>query len=147
LGSSTFILTTDHLGLLFGGAWEGSMSLKNLPLDAGRLGAALCVSVEVKTDPVTRLGKATPDGVPLYVVAVAVTPTDRKAALIEVTVAGEPAGLLVGSRVVLRGLEAFWWEMNCRAGISFRADAIVPTLADLPPETTTPAAAAKGAGK
>ena len=124
------------------------MSLKNLPLDVARLGAALCISVEAKTDPVTRLGKATPDGVPLFVVSVAVTPTDRKAALIEVTVAGEPQGLIVGTHVALRGLEAFWWEMNGRAGISFRAEAIIPTLAPLPPEVPpTPAAGAKGAAK
>ena len=118
------------------------MSLKNLPLDVGKLGAALCVSVEPKTDTITGAAKADLDGVPLWVVSVAVRPEGRKGALIEVSVSGEPKGLLVGGLVALHNLEAFWWELNGRAGLIFRADSITPVLASLPAaDATTPAAA------
>jgi hypothetical protein len=119
--------------------------MKNLPLDADRLGAALCISVGVKTDPMTGVIRTTREGVTQYVVAVAVTPAERKAALIEVTVDGEPSGLVVGTYVKLRGLEGFMWEMEGRAGVSFRADSIVPTLAPLPPDDAPAGPAVPGA--
>ena len=117
------------------------MSLKNLPLDTGKLGAALCVSCEIKTDPDTKAVRADRDGVPIWVVGVAVRPEGRKGALIEVSVSGEPTGLLVGGHVELHNLEAFWWEVGGRSGLSFRADRITPALAPVP---TEPAAAATG---
>jgi hypothetical protein len=118
------------------------MSLKNLPLDVGKLGAALCVSVEPKTDAITGVARADTDGVPLWVVSVAVRPEGRKGALIEVSVSGEPKGLLVGGHVALHNLEAFWWEMNGRAGLTFRADSITPMLAPLPAADARPPAPA-----
>lgn len=124
------------------------MSLKNLPLDAGKLGPALCISVGPKIDPMTNLAKANTEGIPLYVVAVAVAPEGQRPALVEITVTGEPRDLIVGTHVALRGLEAFWWEMSGKSGLIFRADAIVPTLAPLAPETPPAlAAGVKGAAK
>jgi hypothetical protein len=119
------------------------MSLKNLPLDAGKLGAALCVGVEQKTDN-TGAVKADPDGVPLWVVSVAVRPEGRKGALIEVSVAGEPVGLVVGGYVQLHNPEAFWWEIAGRAGLSFRADRITPVPAPVAQDASAAAVPAEG---
>lgn len=122
------------------------MTLKNLPLDAGRLGVALCVSVEAKTVPETGEVKADRDGVPVWTVGVAVRPEGRRTALIEVAVSGEPTGVMVGQVVNLVGLEAFWWEMNGRAGLSYRAESVVaaPPPARPARQTGDPRAAAGG---
>ncbi len=117
------------------------MSLKNLPLDAGRLGVALCVSVEAKTDPETGEVKTDREGLPVWTVGVAVRPEGRRTALIEVSVTGEPKGVLVGQVVSLVGLEAFWWEMNGRAGLAYRAESVVPQ-----PPAARPAADPRGSG-
>lgn len=108
--------------------------MKNLPLDVGRLGVALCVSVEVKTD-LEGVVKTDKDGVEVWTVGVAVRPEGRKTALIEVAVSGEPSGIAVGQPVLLSGLEAFWWEMNGRAGLSFRAESV--SAAGVVPATPT----------
>ncbi|MDH6135038.1 hypothetical protein P3T37_004448 [Kitasatospora sp. MAA4] len=102
----------------------GRMSLKNLPLDASRMGIALCISVEPKTDLETGAVKADRDGVPQWTVSVAVRPEASKAAVIEITVSGEPVGLGIGQHVILNGLEAFWWEMNGRSGLAYRAESV-----------------------
>ncbi|MET8704218.1 hypothetical protein ABZW10_36010 [Kitasatospora sp. NPDC004723] len=82
--------------------------------------------MEAKTVPETGEVKADRDGVPVWTVGVAVRPEGRRTALIEVAVSGEPTGVMVGQVVSLEGLEAFWWEMNGRAGLSYRADSVVP---------------------
>ena len=123
------------------------MSLKSLPLDVARLGPALCIAVAVKADTLTGEVKKDTEGVTQYVVTVAFTPQDRKAALVEVTVSGEPQGLIVGTHVALRGLEAFFWEIGGRAGLAYRADAVVPTLPSLPAQPAPAATAVKGAVK
>ncbi|MFJ6217361.1 hypothetical protein ACIQGZ_29110 [Streptomyces sp. NPDC092296] len=120
------------------------MTLKNLPLDVDRLGSALCVSVEAKTDPETGAVKADRDGAPVWAVGVAVRPEGRKAALIEVAVSGEPVGLDIGQYVRLVGLEAFWWEMGGRAGISYRAASVVAVAAPTAPAVVGAASAAEG---
>ncbi|MEU8517392.1 hypothetical protein AB0C76_38330 [Kitasatospora sp. NPDC048722] len=121
------------------------MTLKNLPLDAARLGSALCVSVEEKTDPDTGQVKADRDGLPVWTVGVAVRPEGRKTALIEVAVSGEPVGVEVGQPVRLVGLEAFWWEMNGRMGLSFRAASVVPASASARPASGEGSRASGGA--
>ncbi|MEV7025503.1 hypothetical protein [Kitasatospora sp. NPDC093558] len=123
------------------------MTLKNLPLDAARLGSALCVSVEEKTDPDTGQVKADRDGLPVWTVGVAVRPEGRKTALIEVAVSGEPVGVEVGQAVRLVGLEAFWWEMNRRMGLSFRAASVVPVTAPSKPNSGADPRTAGGSTK
>jgi hypothetical protein len=115
--------------------------LKNLPMDAARLGPALCISVEPKTD-LDGVAKVDRNGVATWVVAVALRPVDGRAALIEVSVAGEPTGLAMGMPVTLVGLEGFFWEMGDRAGVSFRADSVVAAVPD-----AAPAAPKSGAAK
>ncbi|MEZ0064224.1 hypothetical protein ABIA32_000202 [Streptacidiphilus sp. MAP12-20] len=122
------------------------MSIKNLPLHAGRLGPALCVSVECKTDPTTGAVKADRDGVPVWMVGVAVRPDARRPALIEVSVSGEPEGIAPGMYVELVEPEAFMWEMNGRTGLAFRAAKVLPDSPVLAPPTEGPAAG-KGAAK
>ncbi|SDT11939.1 hypothetical protein SAMN05216371_1331 [Streptomyces sp. TLI_053] len=115
------------------------MTLKNLPLDAARLGVALCVSVEAKTDPETGVIKTDRDGKAVWAVGVAVRPEGRKTALIEVSVTGEPSGIEVGQVVSLVGLEAFWWEMNGRAGLAYRAESVVAAPPAARPAVERPA--------
>lgn len=119
------------------------MSLKNLPLDAAKLGPALCIAVAPKTDldGVQRIDK---DGVATWTVSVAVAPPDGgRAAMLEVAVPGEPVGLGMGMQVSFVNLEGFFWEMNGRAGIAFRADAVVPAPPSAP---AAPAPAPKAGG-
>ncbi|WP_052442903.1 hypothetical protein [Streptacidiphilus neutrinimicus] len=124
------------------------MSIKNLPLDAGRLGTALCVSVECKTDPETGVVKTDRDGVPVWTVGVAVRPDARRAALMEVAVSGEPEGIQPGMYVDLVEPEAFMWEMNGRSGLSFRAAKVLPAASPiLTPPPAKPAADAAVATK
>ncbi|MGW2545031.1 SCO3933 family regulatory protein [Kitasatospora sp. NPDC001574] len=123
------------------------MSLKNLPLDVGRLGVALCVAVDAKVDPETGVIKTDKEGRAVWTVGVAVRPEGRKTALIEVAVSGEPAGVEVGQVVSLVGLEAFWWEMNGRAGLSFRADSVVLAAAGVRPVASESRAAGGGGAK
>ncbi|MBC3841353.1 hypothetical protein GXW82_16775 [Streptacidiphilus sp. 4-A2] len=91
------------------------MTLKSLPLDVERLGAALCVMVAPKVDP-DGVQKVDRDGVATWAVSVALTPDDGRAALIEVSVPGEPKGLASGMYVKFTGLSGFFWEMNGRRG-------------------------------
>ncbi|MFC1436569.1 hypothetical protein ACEZDB_38650 [Streptacidiphilus sp. N1-3] len=125
------------------------MALKNLPLDAAKLGTALCIAVAVKADALTGEIKKDTDGVTQYLVSVAVAPTGQRAALIDVTVSGEPRDLIIGTHVGFRDLEALFWEMNGRSGIAFRAAAVVPAMPPLAPEAApaAPAAAGRGAAK
>ncbi|MEZ0095835.1 hypothetical protein [Streptacidiphilus sp. EB129] len=130
------------------------MTIKNLPLNAGKLGAALCVSLEIKTEFGTGEAKADKDGLIVWAVGVAVRPEgSTKAAIIEVAVSGEPVGLGIGQFVQFTNLEAFLWEINGRTGLSFRADSIHPAPAPTPtPSAAPPAPAAapsvgKGAAK
>ena len=124
------------------------MSLKNLPLDASRLGAALCVSVQPKTD-LEGVAKVDRDGVATWTVAVAMQPPGGRASLIEVAVPGEPVGLGMGVPVQFVNLEGFFWEMNGRSGVSFRADAVVPAEPGAPaaPASAPSAPVVKGAVK
>lgn len=104
------------------------------------------MSVEAKTDPETGAVKADRDGVAVWAVSVAVRPEGRKTALIEVSVSGEPAGVEVGQVVQLHGLEAFWWEMNGRAGLAYRAESV--TLAPAaPPRPASEPRVARGGEK
>jgi hypothetical protein len=85
----------------------------------------MCVSPpEVKANP--RTGEVRTDtatGLPVYVVGV-VAIKGRDSSVIQVAVPGEPGGLVVGSALVLTGLEAVPWDVEGRSGVSFRASAV-----------------------
>jgi hypothetical protein len=57
---------------------------------------------------------------------------ERDSDVVSVTVAGEPAGLVRGAPVIVRGLVAIPWEQRddrsgqLRHGVAFRAESIVP---------------------
>ncbi|MBP2404007.1 hypothetical protein JO379_003476 [Streptomyces syringium] len=78
---------------------------------------------EVKTDR---------DGNTIYTVAVMVRQDGRRVSVIEISVTGEPKGVVEGAEVRVTGLEAFSWAMGDRHGISFRAAAITPAPAAAP---------------
>ena len=71
------------------------------------------------------------DGRVLFSVGVCVI-QERDSDVVAVTVAGEPAGLVRGAPVVVRGLVATPWEQRddrsgqLRHGVAFRADSITP---------------------
>jgi len=106
------------------------MTLKSIPVEVGKLGPALCVAVAPKVD-LEGVQRVDRDGVATWSVAVALVPQDGRAALIEVAVPGEPQNLTPGMPVSFVGLSAFFWEISGRAGISFRADRVVPALAPI----------------
>jgi len=123
------------------------MTLKNIPVEHARLGPVLCVAVTPKTDQ-DGVQKVDRDGVPTWSVAVAVTPQDGKAGLIEVAVPGEPQGLAPGMYVIFRGLTAFMWEISGRAGMSYRADAVAAGGApDVPAQPGPAGKSAAGSAK
>jgi len=81
-------------------------------------------------------------GLPLFMVGVCVI-QQRASDVVRVTVVGEPAGLVPGAAVVVRGLVAQPWEREDERsgrkshGIAFRAESIIPAA---------PAAGGKAAG-
>jgi hypothetical protein len=72
-------------------------------------------------------------GAPLFTVGVCVI-QERTADVVRVTVVGEPAGLVPGGAVTVRGLVASPWEREDERsgrrshGIAFRAESITPAL-------------------
>ena len=130
---------------MLGGAGMPS-TLKSVPIEAGRLGSALCVLVAPKKD-LDGAQKVDRDGAETWLVSVAVVPPDGRAALIEVSVPGEPKGLTPGMPVGFVELSAFHWEIDGRSGISFRADRVVPALAPAPAAPAAAVKSAAGGGK
>ncbi|WP_443612929.1 SCO3933 family regulatory protein [Actinospica acidithermotolerans] len=122
--------------------------MRVIPVDWGRLCNVLCTAApEVRSDFTT--GEVRTDresGKPLYLVGVLVkVEGDRRAAVLDVEVAGEPVGLVEGEPVVLDRLEARPWEREGRSGVTYRAESITPARATTPPATAT-ATAADSAG-
>jgi hypothetical protein len=111
-----------------------------IPVDVARLGLVLCALLpEVKKDRETGAVRKDREGREVWQVGVMVTELEgRRAAVISVSVPGEPVGLEAGAPVKVSGLVAQQWEMGGRRGISFRADSIAPAA---------PAAPAAGKGR
>ncbi|MFJ2191545.1 hypothetical protein ACIOJE_27045 [Kitasatospora sp. NPDC087861] len=72
------------------------------------------------------------EGQTVYTVGVAVRQDGRRASIIEISVSGEPIGIVEGVGVAVTGLTAFSWAMGDRHGLSFRADAITSIPASAP---------------
>ncbi|TDU06493.1 hypothetical protein EDD99_5052 [Streptomyces sp. 846.5] len=109
--------------------------MQNIPVDVAQLGrATVIVPPELKlVSQETGEIKKDRDGNPVYVVGIAVRGAGRRrASVIEVSVSGEPKGLIEGGQVQLVGLEALAWDMGDRHGISFRAQQIIPSLPAAP---------------
>ncbi|MBR7824945.1 hypothetical protein KDK95_01400 [Actinospica sp. MGRD01-02] len=115
------------------------MTMRVIPVDWGRLTNVLCTAVpEVRSDFNTGEVRTDRDtGKPLYLVGVLVKVVgDRRAAVLDVEVPGEPSGLVEGEPVVLAGLEARPWEREGRSGVTYRAESITPARPTTPPATT-----------
>ncbi|MFF7687384.1 hypothetical protein ACFZB6_14655 [Streptomyces syringium] len=119
--------------------------MQSIPVDTTRLGVLRCaVAPEPKMSGFeTKEVKRDRDGNTIYTVAVMVRQDGRRVSVIEISVTGEPKGVVEGAEVRVTGLEAFSWAMGDRHGISFRAAAITPVPATAP--ATAPAAKAGGA--
>jgi hypothetical protein len=112
-----------------------------IPVDAARLGTAMCVVPPAPRLTPEGVQRADRDGRPLWVVGLSVRQLDgRRAEVLEVAVPGEPPGLEEGARVRIEGLEAVQWAMGDRSGTSWRAAAVVP-------ENTAAATAASAGGR
>ena len=120
--------------------------MKNIPVDVGQLGVARAIAVAPKTD-MAGVQRVDRDGVATWVVSVAVAPEEGRASLIEVAVPGEPLGLVLGMPVGLVGLVGSFWEIEGRAGVSFRAEKVTPLLPDLGAPASAAKPAAAGGGK
>ncbi|CAM5367594.1 hypothetical protein AB0F92_15870 [Kitasatospora aureofaciens] len=112
--------------------------MQSIPVDGTRLGTMTCiVAPEVRiANRETGEVRKNQDGQTMYTVGIAVRQEGRRASIIEISVPGEPAGVVEGVQVRVTGLTAFSWAMGDRHGLSFRADAITPIPA--------PAASRKG---
>jgi hypothetical protein len=125
------------------------VTMRVIPVDINKLRNVLCTSApEVRSDFTTGEVRTDRDtGKPLYLVGVLVKVVgDRRAAVLDVEVPGEPAGLVEGEPVTLDGLEARPWEREGRSGVTYRATSIVPATPTTPPAATTPAETA-GSGR
>lgn len=105
--------------------------MQSIPVDAGRLGVLRCVgAAEPKlVSAATGEVKRDREGIPVFTVPVALKQEGRRAELIEISVSGEPVGLVEGGLVQVVGLEAFVWEMGERRGVTWRAAAVTPAPA------------------
>jgi hypothetical protein len=119
--------------------------MQSIPVDGTRLGTMTCIVA-----PEARLAnretgevKKNKDGLTVYTVGVAVRQEGRRASVIEISVHGEPVGVVEGVRVSVTGLVAFSWAMGDRHGLSFRADAITP-VPTAPAPAATSATGRKG---
>jgi hypothetical protein len=123
------------------------LSLQSFPLDERRMFGLICVS-EPKAKTAFGTGEPSIDqdsGQPLYVVGLSVRVDDaRRAEFIEVTVIGEPRGVTEGTRVRLVGLTARKWEIDGRAGESYRAAAVLPAGSEPMPAPPVKTAAKGG---
>lgn len=108
--------------------------MQSIPVDGTRLGTMTCiVAPEVRiANRETGEVRKDRDGQTVYTVGVAVRQDGRRASIIEISVSGEPVGVVEGVRVHVTGLTAFSWAMGDRHGLSFRADAITPVPAPAP---------------
>lgn len=105
--------------------------MQSIPVDVGRLGSLLCVVepapklVSVETGEV----KTDRDGRTVWTVGLAVREgSGRRASIVEVSVPGEPVGVVVGMPVQVTDLVAVSWQMGDRHGVSFRASAVTPVV-------------------
>ncbi|MEV8397151.1 SCO3933 family regulatory protein [Streptomyces niveus] len=117
--------------------------MQSIPVDTSRLGVLRCaVGPEPKiADFETKEVKRDKEGNTIYSVAVTVRQEGRRVSVIEISVTGEPKGVVEGAEVRVTGLDAFSWAMGDRHGISFRAAAITPV-----PASGTTAAGPAGKG-
>lgn len=120
--------------------------MQSIPVDVSRLGVLRCaVAPEPKlTGFETKEVKKDKEGNTIYTVAVTVRQEGRRISVIEISVTGEPKGVVEGGEVRVTGLEAFSWAMGDRHGISFRAAAITPAPVAAP--ASVPAAGSKAGG-
>lgn len=100
--------------------------MQSIPVDTGKLRGLWCVAApEPRVNTETGEVRKGRDGLPVWVVGVSVRRADtRKSSVIDVSVPGEPSGIVEGSRVSLADLEAVPWEIDGRHGVSYRASAI-----------------------
>ncbi|WP_395294739.1 hypothetical protein ACF9IK_15175 [Kitasatospora hibisci] len=115
--------------------------MQSIPVDGTRLGTMTCIVAPEARVANRETGEVRKDrdGQTVYTVGVAVRQDGRRASIIEISVSGEPAGVVEGVQVHVTGLTAFSWAMGDRHGLSFRADSITPA-----PAPAAPAASRKG---
>jgi hypothetical protein len=99
--------------------------VRSIPVDVSSFGGFMCVHPpEPKANPQTgEVRKDTATGLTVYVVGV-VALKGKDSSVIQISVPGEPVGLVVGSPVRLVDLEAVPWDVDGRSGVSFRASAV-----------------------
>ncbi|MFF3073115.1 hypothetical protein [Kitasatospora sp. NPDC057936] len=120
--------------------------MQSIPVDGTRLGTMTCiVAPEVRiANRDTGEVRKDREGQTVYTVGVAVRQDGRRASIIEISVSGEPVGVVEGVRVHVTGLTAFSWAMGDRHGLSFRADAITPVPTAAP--ASAPASSSRKGG-
>lgn len=115
--------------------------MQSIPVDPSRLGTMTCIVAPEARLANRETGEVRKDreGNTVFTVGVAVRQEGRRASVIEISVSGEPVGVVEGVRVNVTGLVAVSWSMGDRHGMSFRADAITPA-----PAAPAPSVSRKG---
>ncbi|MFI6443543.1 hypothetical protein [Kitasatospora sp. NPDC050543] len=121
--------------------------MQSIPVDGTRLGTMTCIVAPEARMANRETGEVRKDreGNTVYTVGVAVRQEGRRASVVEISVSGEPVGVVEGVRVSVTGLVAFSWAMGDRHGLSFRADAITPAPV-APAASSAPAATGRKGG-
>jgi hypothetical protein len=112
--------------------------MRSFPVATDLLTSVIAVSEATPDVDLDGKPKANRDGLPVFVVQVAVT-FDGTASLIKVKVAGEAPKVTVGASVTLVGLVGLQWQMSDRHGIAYSAMAIRPTAPTATPQAAPPA--------
>jgi hypothetical protein len=99
----------------------------NIPVDLTRLTGLMCVSAPERKTTLDGDPRKDRDGNQLWVTGLVVRRNGtRKASVIDVQTAAEPAGVQEGIPVALTELDVSLWEIEGRHGLSYRAASIYP---------------------
>ena len=104
--------------------------MRAIPVDVAAFTGFACVMlpepklVDIETGEVRKDRRS---GQTVYVVGVCAM-RGRDSSVIQVSVVGEPAGLVLGGPVQVNELEASPWDRDGRSGVAWRASAVTPVL-------------------
>jgi hypothetical protein len=117
----------------------------NIPVDVTRLTGLMCVSAPERKMTLEGELRKDREGNQLWVTGLALRRNGtRKASVIDVQTAAEPAGVREGTLVAITELDVSQWEIEGRHGLSWRAASIYPASAS---QTNSASAAGGRAGK
>ncbi|MCD5313567.1 SCO3933 family regulatory protein [Kineosporia babensis] len=122
--------------------------MRTIPVNVSAFEAWLCVMLpepRVANPDTGELRKDRETGQTMYSVGVCAI-QGRNSSVIQVTVVGEPQGLILGAPVRVSDLEATPWDRDGRSGVAWRASALAPMQAPAGGRPSSSSAASAGPG-